>query len=292
MQDFFSRYGTEDQCREALFAKRWPNGFVCPRCAGSTYYTRPPKQFMCASCRHITSLTAGTVMHHTQLSLRTWFIAMYLDAESKRGISAVELARKIDVRYTTAWYVLRRLRSAMSQREEQYLLNGEVDVDDMFVGGVSPGRPGRSTHKVPCLIAVSLDEHSYPKYMRITPVEGWDQLEVTKRVLDMVDVNATLKTDGMGGFNDLSEMGYTHIRTISARLGEDEYFSPVLHTQIANLKAQIQGTYHRRPSKRHIASYFDEHCFLFNRRHIQVGIMDRLLNACALSVPIRVAESA
>ncbi len=82
--------------------------------------------------------------------------------------------------------------------------------------------------------------------MRVTPVDGWDQFEVTRRVLDMVDVNATLKTDGMGGFNDLSEMGYTHIRTISARLGEDEYFSPVLHTQIANLKAQIQGTYHRR----------------------------------------------
>lgn len=51
-------------------------------------------------------------------------------------------------------------------------------------------RPGRSTHKVPCLIAVSLDEHSYPKYMRVTPVDGWDQFEVTRRVLDMIDVNA------------------------------------------------------------------------------------------------------
>jgi len=80
-------------------------------------------------------------MHHTQLSLRTWFIAMYLDAESKRGIR-VELAAKIDVRYTSAWYVLRRLRIAMSQREEQYLLNGDVDVDDMFVGGVSPQTTG------------------------------------------------------------------------------------------------------------------------------------------------------
>ncbi|MHB1905003.1 MAG: transposase, partial [Ferrimicrobium sp.] len=136
MSDFFSRYGTEEQCREALFVKRWPNGFVCPRCAGNTYYPRQPKQLMCASCRHITSLTAGTVMHHTQLSLRQWFMAMYLDAESKRGISAVELAAKIGVRYTTAWYVLRRLRLAMSQREEQYLLNGEVDGDDMFGGGV------------------------------------------------------------------------------------------------------------------------------------------------------------
>ncbi|WP_308464343.1 hypothetical protein [Ferrimicrobium sp.] len=81
---------------------------------------------------------------------------------------------------------------------------------------------------MPCLITVSLDEHSYPKYMRATPVDAWDQLEVTKRVLDMVDVNATVKTDGMGGFDDLSDMGYTHIQTISARLGEDEHFSPVL----------------------------------------------------------------
>lgn len=81
-------------------------------------------------------------MHYTQLSLGTWFIAMCVDAESKRGISAVELARKIDVRYTTAWYVLCRLRLAMSQCEEQYLLIGEVDVDDMFVGGVSPQTAG------------------------------------------------------------------------------------------------------------------------------------------------------
>ncbi|MHB8190674.1 MAG: hypothetical protein ACYDHP_09710 [Ferrimicrobium sp.] len=65
-------------------------------------------------------------------------------------------------------------------------------------------------------------------------------------------------------------MGYTHIRTVSARLGEDEHFSPVLHTQIANLKVQMQGTYHRRPSKRYIASYLNEHCFLFNRRHMRV----------------------
>ncbi|MCI2975054.1 MAG: hypothetical protein MP439_03135 [Ferrimicrobium sp.] len=60
----------------------------------------------------------------------------------QEGISAVELARKIDVRYTTAWYVLCRLRLAMSQCEEQYLLIGEVDVDDMFVGGVSPQTAG------------------------------------------------------------------------------------------------------------------------------------------------------
>ncbi|MHB8191125.1 MAG: transposase [Ferrimicrobium sp.] len=70
MQDFFSRYGTEEQCREALFAKRRPNCFVCPRCKGGIYYTRPPKQFMCASCRHITSLTYryGDAPHAAELA--------------------------------------------------------------------------------------------------------------------------------------------------------------------------------------------------------------------------------
>ncbi|MHB8191465.1 MAG: transposase [Ferrimicrobium sp.] len=57
IQDFPNRFGTKQHCREGLFAKRWPNGFVCPRCAGSIYYTRSPRQLMCASCGHITSLT-------------------------------------------------------------------------------------------------------------------------------------------------------------------------------------------------------------------------------------------
>ena len=168
--------------------------------------------------------------------------------------------------------------------------DGVVDVDDMFVGGVAPGRPGRSTKQVPCLIAVSLDTDAKPKFMRVTPVSGWDQLEMSRRVLEMVDVNATVETDGMGGFNYLHRVGYQHVQTVSAHLAENEHFSPVLHTQMANLKTEIQGTYHRRPSDRHIASYFHEYCFRFNRRNMRVGIMDRLLNACALSVPLRAAN--
>ncbi|WP_298211547.1 hypothetical protein [Ferrimicrobium sp.] len=58
--------------------------------------------------------------------------------------------------------------------------------------------------------------------------DGMVDVNATVTTDDMVDVNATVTTDGMGGFNDRSDMGYTHIQTISARLGEDEHFSPVL----------------------------------------------------------------
>ena len=32
--EFEVRYGTEDQCREAVMRWRWPSGFACPVCAG------------------------------------------------------------------------------------------------------------------------------------------------------------------------------------------------------------------------------------------------------------------
>ncbi|MHB8189930.1 MAG: hypothetical protein ACYDHP_05835 [Ferrimicrobium sp.] len=149
---------------------------------------------------------------------------------------------KIGVRYTSAWYVLGRIRCAVSQREEHYLLNGEVDVDDMFIGGVSPGRPGRSTHKVPCLIAVSLDEHSHPKYMRVTPVDRWDQFEVCQKVVEMVDVNAGAQ-DRQHGWFQLHVRHWLHPYPEPSRhTGATTSTSPRFCTPtIANLKAQMQG---------------------------------------------------
>ena len=71
---FRSQYGTEEQCRAALFSWRWPQGFVCPKC-GETHAvvlrTRPIQQ--CSTCRHQVSLIAGTIFHATRLPLTTWF---------------------------------------------------------------------------------------------------------------------------------------------------------------------------------------------------------------------------
>ena len=79
------------------------------------------------------------------------------------------------------------------------------------------------------------------------PVEGWDQFEVARRVMEMVDVGATIKTDGMGGFNHLADIGYTHIQTISTGLGEDEYISPVLLSMATGSCVPVGEYVHSRP---------------------------------------------
>ncbi len=103
---FRELYGTEAQCRAVAFGWRWPNGFVCPRCGGGRYSEiKGRRLYQCRRCRHHVSLTAGTIFHSTHLPLSLWFQAIYLITQSKKGISSLELARRLGVTQTTAWKV-------------------------------------------------------------------------------------------------------------------------------------------------------------------------------------------
>jgi ribosomal protein L37AE/L43A len=77
---FLVQYGSEGQCERALEAARWPDGFVCPRCAGkgcSKFYRHRQAYWQCSQCRHQSSLRSGTVFEHSRLPLRSWLLAMY-----------------------------------------------------------------------------------------------------------------------------------------------------------------------------------------------------------------------
>ena len=85
-------------------------------------------------------------MHRTHLPLTVWFWAIYLCATDKRGISAVQLSRTLNICYESAWYLLHRIRSAMHQRDEKHELSGIVEMDDGYVGGSTHnGKRGRGT---------------------------------------------------------------------------------------------------------------------------------------------------
>src|SRR5947209_2379402 len=100
---FRQRYGSDEQCHEALISMRWPSGFVCPACAGRSHsYCKPRRLFQSAACGHQASVKAGTIFHRAKVPLTKWFLAIYLLAQSKNDISAMELMRQLGVRYDTA----------------------------------------------------------------------------------------------------------------------------------------------------------------------------------------------
>ena len=140
---FQSRFATEEACVHYLFESRWPDGYACPRCGHDEAYELESRPiFKCRKCSYQVSVTAGTVLHRTRLSLRDWFSAAYLVATHTPGISAVQLQRQLGLRrYETAWGLLQKLRRAMV-RPERDRISGEVEVDETYVGGVEVGRRG------------------------------------------------------------------------------------------------------------------------------------------------------
>ena len=114
---FRERYGSEEQCREALFAMRWARGWRCEGCGHERHAVLKQRAVLqCNRCKRQVSLTAGTIFHSTKLPLTTWFLAIYHLAQSKGGISSIELGRRLGVRQATAWLMKHKLMQAMAGR--------------------------------------------------------------------------------------------------------------------------------------------------------------------------------
>lgn len=139
--EFRTRFATEEDCWRYLLASRWPDGFRCPRCAHDAAYTVTTRSLLqCRSCRHQTSVTAGTVLPRRRLPLSSWFAAAYLVTTHTPGFSALQWQRQLGLsRYETAFVMLQKLRRAML-RPKRDRLSGTVEVDETYVGGVETGR--------------------------------------------------------------------------------------------------------------------------------------------------------
>jgi transposase-like protein len=179
---FRSQYGTEEQCRAALFSWRWPQGFVCPKCGGThsvVLRTRPIQQ--CSTCRHQVSLIAGTIFHSTKLRLTTWFAAIYHLTQGKNGLSSLELARRLGVSHYTAWKIQHKLMQVMLERDQDKPLTGErIEVDDAYIGGErSGGKRGRgSAGKTPFVAAVETTAEGKPVRVKFSRVANFRRISI------------------------------------------------------------------------------------------------------------------
>ena len=133
---------SDDECRQLLEKMRWPDGVICPKCGAEKPYRirRRSKTknkvaviFRCRGCKRQFSTTVGTVFEDSKIPLHKWFAAMYLMCSSKKGISAHQLHRMLDIGYQAAWFMCHRVRAAMTDDWEEPL-SGVVEADETYVG--------------------------------------------------------------------------------------------------------------------------------------------------------------
>jgi transposase-like protein len=133
----------------AAFAKVeaviWPNGPVCPHCGcmGRISAIRPNKEARvrmglkkCGDCKKQFTVRVGTIFEESKLPLTKWLQAMHLMASSKKGVSAHQLHRTLEVTYKTAWFLAHRIREAMRSGDLAPFggEGGAVEVDETFIG--------------------------------------------------------------------------------------------------------------------------------------------------------------
>jgi hypothetical protein len=301
MQEFLKDYGTETQCEQAIETLRWPEGFRCPRCAGAAHYVVRDgvrKVFQCAACRHQASLIAGTIFQGTKLPLTIWFLAIYLISQAKTGLSALALKRQVGVSYPTAWLIHHKLMQVMGNRESRYVLAGNVQVDDAYLGGErSGGKVGRgSENKVPFIAAVSLTEEGHPLRVRLTQVPGFTLKAVAIWAQTHLAPNSAVFSDGLACFGAVTEAGCSHHPTVMAgRKPKDAPEFKWINTILGNLKTSLSGCYHAFDFHKYAARYLAAFCYRFNRRFDLRSLHQRLLVAAVTTTPqplriIRIAD--
>lgn len=277
---FIESFSDEEICRRHLVKRRWPNGFVCPKCGAQHGYELSNGRLQCGQCRYQASVTAGTVMHRSHLPLKKWFLAFYLVSQDKRGISAVQLSKQLDVTYKAAWYVLSRIRSAMGQRDGSYLLAGMVEFDDSYFGGPTVGKKrGRGTEKEKVFVALSLDGERKPKHITMQVTKNLKQASVKRFAETHIQKGSLIYTDGYRSYQPALKDDY--LLDIQPY---DPNAEPLhwLHILISNAKAFILGTYHGLP-KKNLQAYLDEFCYRFSRRTFHGSLFDRLTMAVTTS---------
>jgi transposase-like protein len=268
--DFDKRFGSEEACVTYLMSLRWPEGFVCPACGARTAWQRQRLAMVCASCRHETSIIAGTLFEKTHKPLSVWFKAMWWVTSQKTGASALGLQRVLGLgSYETAWLWLHKLRPAMV-RSGRDRLCGCVEVDETYIGGPEEGVRGREIQgKSIVVIAVEVVSPKGFGRLRMRRIADCSEASLTAFVQEAVEPGAIVKTDGWKGYSSsmLSRAGYRHAPKSIYGSGDPAHVvMPACHRVASLLKRWILGTHQGSVSAKHLDYYLDEFTFRFNRR--------------------------
>lgn len=265
LMELEQRFSDESACRDYLFALRWPEGFVCPRCRGTTAWPTRRGLWICAGCRYQASVTTGTIFQDSKLPLTVWFRAMWHVTSQKQGVSALGLQRVLGLgSYKTAWAMLHKLRRAMV-RPGRERLSGLVEVDETYWGAPERDVRGRQTHsKALIMVAAEADGAGIGR-IRLRRISDTQRQTLHAFIAEAVEPGSTIQTDGLHGYGELD--GYVHDRRVKRyEPGGAESLLTRAHRVTSLLKRWLLGTHHGAIAHEHLDDYLNEFTFRFNRR--------------------------
>jgi hypothetical protein len=293
--DAGKQFATPEACVDYLEAMRWPDGVACVLCGGKqvsrittndTERTRTNKAgevrtvkvpgrilYQCQDpkCAHQFSVTTGTIFHDTHLPLEKWLMAVALMVNAKKGLSAKQLQRDLNIAYKSAWHLAHRIRKAMELVEavDTEPLTGVVEVDETYLGGRYDKRRKRARwDKDPVFGVVERGGRARTCHMPVVTLKG---------VVGKIQENVSF--DAAAIYSDDSNLYGTTAGCIKNHKHETvnhiqkEWVRGDVHTGTIDgywglLKRGVIGSFHH-ISVKHLHRYLSEFQFRWNNRESQ-----------------------
>jgi transposase-like protein len=302
----------EDKAREYLEQMRWADGVICPHCGlvGEAYKInvkektaeeieamraagkriRKPRKglWKCAGCREQFTVTVKTIFEDSHIPLHKWLLAIHLLCSSKKGMSAHQLMRMLEIKqYKSAWFLAHRIRYAMTG-ELPEKMNGIVEVDETYVGGkrknkhahaVKPGvrAQDRLSPVADKFAVVSVLERGGRVHSRHVEKVTAKNLKAGLNEVCHADAHVMTDTGVLKGMKDRKHSLVNHKADEYVRHEEGVCVTTnTVEGYFSILKRGINGVYHH-VSKKHLHRYLGEFDYCYNARQVTDG--ERALEA-------------
>jgi len=276
LPQLFDFFKDEETCMAYWEQIRWNDNVTCPHCGAENPY-KTNRGYKCRNveCQKKFSALVGSIFENSKMPLRTWFAAIYLCTNHKKGISSLQLSRDLGIHQKSAWFLLHRIREALRELNPQ-ALGGDgviVETDTTIVGGkvknmsnkkrkdIKNKLRGHNDHK--SVVAGYVERSNKIRFEVIDPHES--ERELLKQNIDPTSV---LMTDSASTYAIVGK-DFAHHGVVDHSINEYSrdgiYHTNTLEGAFSLFDRMVIGTYHN-VSRKHLQAYCNESAYRYNTR--------------------------
>jgi transposase-like protein len=263
-----------------LERQRWGDTPACPKCEDVSVYPMIGRdgqrnkdyRWRCRGCKVLFTVRTGTIFEETRLPLRVWVYAIWKACSSKKGISALQLSREMEITHKSALFVLRRIRHGLGEMTEPRL-KGTIEVDELYVGGKprykGVSKPGKGSDRTPVVGIVQRGGD-----VRFRMMERVTSMNIASFIAENADLSCRVITDApvykfVGKHFEGGHEVVTHSAKEYVRKGTDVH-SNTVEGVFSLIRRGVMGTFHS-VSRKHLPNYLNEFQFRWNTRKMDDG---------------------